>query len=256
MGIGVMQTKNEVFLEQSAYTEALLSRFGMDKANSAATPLDINADLVTTSDEVEECDKHLYQSAVVILKKIFNLFINPTLNPEPAPFATPNTNTGTIPTHHDMESESEQSSTETNDTQDQNSDDTEPGQPWETHPKKKTAEKRKKDCSPLDKHSSPDTYELEATLVKSATQQPPIPTHPTNEWIITEISKNKPKITVEIGKRDPNKVWKQILVNKIHLNQLQIYAIPQQDFDEIPHSPKHLTHKRPKHATQWIHIVT
>ncbi|KAF2346493.1 hypothetical protein FHG87_022751 [Trinorchestia longiramus] len=64
MGIGVMQTKNEVFLEQSAYTKALLSRFGTDKANSAATPVDINADLVTTSDEVEECDKDLYQSAV------------------------------------------------------------------------------------------------------------------------------------------------------------------------------------------------
>ncbi|KAF2359734.1 Zinc finger CCHC-type [Trinorchestia longiramus] len=57
-------TKNEVFLEQSAYTKALLSRFGMDKANSVATPVDVNADLVTTSDEVEECDEDLYQSAV------------------------------------------------------------------------------------------------------------------------------------------------------------------------------------------------
>ncbi|KAF2347216.1 hypothetical protein FHG87_022028, partial [Trinorchestia longiramus] len=43
---------------------ALLSRFGMDKANSFATPVDVNADLVTSSDEVEECDKDLYQSAV------------------------------------------------------------------------------------------------------------------------------------------------------------------------------------------------
>ncbi|KAF2361843.1 hypothetical protein FHG87_007407 [Trinorchestia longiramus] len=65
MGVGVMQTKNEVLLEQSAYTKALLSRFGTDKANSVATPVDINADLVTTSDEVEDCDKDLYQSAVV-----------------------------------------------------------------------------------------------------------------------------------------------------------------------------------------------
>ncbi|KAF2356089.1 hypothetical protein FHG87_013154 [Trinorchestia longiramus] len=64
MGVGVMQTKNEVFLEQSAQTKALLCRFGMDKANSVATPVDVNADLVTTSDEVEECDKYLYQSAV------------------------------------------------------------------------------------------------------------------------------------------------------------------------------------------------
>ncbi|KAF2344130.1 hypothetical protein FHG87_025114 [Trinorchestia longiramus] len=64
MGIGVMQTKNEVLLEQSAYTKALLSRYGMDKENSVATPVDVNADLVTTSDEVEDCDKDLYQSAV------------------------------------------------------------------------------------------------------------------------------------------------------------------------------------------------
>ncbi|KAF2348136.1 Reverse transcriptase RNA-dependent DNA polymerase [Trinorchestia longiramus] len=64
LGVSVMQTKNEVFLEQSAYTKALLSRFGMDNANSIATPVDVNADLVTTSDEVEECDKDLYQSAV------------------------------------------------------------------------------------------------------------------------------------------------------------------------------------------------
>ncbi|KAF2356377.1 hypothetical protein FHG87_012868 [Trinorchestia longiramus] len=55
---------NLMFLERSAYTKTLLSRFGMDKENSVATPVDINADLVTTSDEVEECDKYLYQSAV------------------------------------------------------------------------------------------------------------------------------------------------------------------------------------------------
>ncbi|KAF2351531.1 Integrase catalytic core [Trinorchestia longiramus] len=55
---------NLMFLEQSPYTKALLSRFGMDKVNSVATPVDVNADLVTTSDEVEDCDKDLYQSAV------------------------------------------------------------------------------------------------------------------------------------------------------------------------------------------------
>ncbi|KAF2351237.1 Endonuclease/exonuclease/phosphatase [Trinorchestia longiramus] len=43
-----------------------------------------------------------------------------------------------------MESESEQSSTETNDTQDQNSDKTKPEQPWETRTKKKTQRKGRK----------------------------------------------------------------------------------------------------------------
>ncbi|KAF2357491.1 DNA binding HTH domain Psq-type [Trinorchestia longiramus] len=51
------QTKNEVFLEESVYTRALLSRFGMDNGNSVATPVDLNADLLTTQDEVEECDR-------------------------------------------------------------------------------------------------------------------------------------------------------------------------------------------------------
>ncbi|KAF2346642.1 hypothetical protein FHG87_022603 [Trinorchestia longiramus] len=183
-------------------------------------------------------------------QKIFNLFINPTPESEPASTATPNTNTETILTHQDMETESEQSSTETNDTQDQNSDDTETEQPWETRTKKKTTKKRKKSCSPRGKQLTPDTYELEAALVKSATQHTPIPTDPTNDWIINELAKTKPKIKVEIRKGDPNEVWKQIYVNKIHLNQLPIYAIPQQDFDEIPHSPKNLTHKRPKRSTQ------
>ncbi|KAF2344342.1 hypothetical protein FHG87_024902 [Trinorchestia longiramus] len=72
MGVGVMQTKNEVFLKQSAYTKVLLSRFGMDKANSVATPVDVNADRVTTSDEVEECDKDLYQSAVEKFSETFD----------------------------------------------------------------------------------------------------------------------------------------------------------------------------------------
>ncbi|KAF2361344.1 Peptide methionine sulfoxide reductase MrsB [Trinorchestia longiramus] len=183
-------------------------------------------------------------------QKIFNLFINPTPESEPASTATPNTNTETILTHQDMETESEQSSTETNDTQDQNSDDTETEQPWETRTKKKTTKKRKKSCSPPEKQLTPDTYELEAALVKSATQHKPIPTDPTNDWIINELAKTNPKIKVEIRKGDPNEVWKQIYVNKIYLKQLPIYAIPQQDFDEIPHSPKNLTHKRPKHSTQ------
>ncbi|KAF2357046.1 hypothetical protein FHG87_012196 [Trinorchestia longiramus] len=77
MGVGVMQTKNAVLLEQSAYTMALLSRFGMDKENSVATPVDVNADLVTTSDEVEDCDKDLYQSAVDYILHIAQCFGNP-----------------------------------------------------------------------------------------------------------------------------------------------------------------------------------
>ncbi|KAF2363956.1 hypothetical protein FHG87_005291 [Trinorchestia longiramus] len=113
-------------------------------------------------------------------QKIFNLFINPNL--EPAPLATSNTNTGTVPTHHDMESESEQSSTETNDKQNLNY------HGKHTQRRKPQRKERKPALLPI------NTCELEATLVKSATQQPPILTHPTNEWIITELSKNNPKI--------------------------------------------------------------
>ncbi|KAF2353952.1 hypothetical protein FHG87_015293 [Trinorchestia longiramus] len=66
---------NLMFLERSAYTKALLSRFDMDKANSVATPVDVNADLVTTSDEVEECDKDLCQSAFVLRKLISRIVL-------------------------------------------------------------------------------------------------------------------------------------------------------------------------------------
>ncbi|KAF2354421.1 Sulfotransferase domain [Trinorchestia longiramus] len=59
------------------------------------------------------------------------------------------------------------------------------------HAQRKKTKKWKKACSPPDKHRSPDTCELEATLVKSVTQHLPIPTHPTNEWIITELSKKQ-----------------------------------------------------------------
>ncbi|KAF2352826.1 hypothetical protein FHG87_016415 [Trinorchestia longiramus] len=51
-------------IEQATKKEEMQGQFGMDNANSVATPVDVNADLVTTSDEVEECDKDLYQSAV------------------------------------------------------------------------------------------------------------------------------------------------------------------------------------------------
>ncbi|KAF2344713.1 hypothetical protein FHG87_024531 [Trinorchestia longiramus] len=84
MGVGVMQTKNEVLLEQSAYTKALLSRFGMDKENSVATPVDVNADLVTTSDEVDDCDKDLYQSAVDLHDNDY-FFRTTNVQPAPAP---------------------------------------------------------------------------------------------------------------------------------------------------------------------------
>ncbi|KAF2360288.1 hypothetical protein FHG87_008956 [Trinorchestia longiramus] len=66
-------------------TELLLidleDRFGMDKANSVATPVDVNADLVTTSDEVEECDEDLYQSATVGVA-VTSLLRRPACNEE------------------------------------------------------------------------------------------------------------------------------------------------------------------------------
>ncbi|KAF2354656.1 hypothetical protein FHG87_014589 [Trinorchestia longiramus] len=58
-----------------------------------------------------------------------------------------------------------------------------------------------------------------------------------------------PRTKVETNKGDHNEVWEQISVSKIHLNHLPIYVIPQHHFDEIPHSSKHLTHKRPKHLS-------
>ncbi|KAF2345834.1 hypothetical protein FHG87_023409 [Trinorchestia longiramus] len=100
-------------------------------------------------------------------QKIFNLFINPTPDPEPAPIATSNTNT---------EKQSPRTKTWNRNRNNhqpkritrriKNSDNTEPEQPWETRTKKKNTKKRKKACSPPDKQPTPDTCELEATLIK------------------------------------------------------------------------------------------
>ncbi|KAF2348924.1 hypothetical protein FHG87_020316 [Trinorchestia longiramus] len=182
-------------------------------------------------------------------QKIFNLFINPTPNPEPAPLATPNTNVETIFTHHDMESESEQSSTERNDTQDQNSDNTEPEQPWETRPKKKPQRKGRKPA-PLLINTPPLTpANSKPHLSKAQHNSHRSQLTPQTSGSLPNSQKTTRKSRSKYEKETPNEVWKQISVNKIHLNQLPIYAMLQQDFDEIPHSPKNLTHKRPKHTT-------
>ncbi|KAF2346481.1 hypothetical protein FHG87_022762 [Trinorchestia longiramus] len=58
-------SEGELELRRSTRNRAAPDRFGGCLAwIKLATPVDVNADLVTTSDEVEECDKDLYQSAV------------------------------------------------------------------------------------------------------------------------------------------------------------------------------------------------
>ncbi|KAF2345216.1 Reverse transcriptase RNA-dependent DNA polymerase [Trinorchestia longiramus] len=68
------ELSEEIYLTQPEvlFQKAMKILFGMDNANSVATPVDVNVDLVTTSDEVEECDKDLYQSAISTTTTTFN----------------------------------------------------------------------------------------------------------------------------------------------------------------------------------------
>ncbi|KAF2346448.1 hypothetical protein FHG87_022796 [Trinorchestia longiramus] len=54
----------EAHIWVTSVNDVMLQILRCDATNSVATPVDVNADLVTTSDEVEDCDKDLYQNAV------------------------------------------------------------------------------------------------------------------------------------------------------------------------------------------------
>ncbi|KAF2352590.1 Zinc finger H2C2-type histone UAS binding [Trinorchestia longiramus] len=90
-------SEGELELRRSTRNRAAPDRFGgwvfgMDKANSVATPVDVNADLVTTSDEVEECDKDLYQSAgdsTVSIDRLKPAYVAPTIKQLPNPSVSP-----------------------------------------------------------------------------------------------------------------------------------------------------------------------
>ena len=58
------ETARKVCFGQQAYTEKLLKRFGMEKANPVATPVDTSNKLVKATESEECVDQQEYQSAV------------------------------------------------------------------------------------------------------------------------------------------------------------------------------------------------
>ena len=66
LGMKIVQDEatGNVWIGQSAYTESLLKKFGMDEAKPVATPVDTSTKLVKATDDDMSFDQHQYQSAV------------------------------------------------------------------------------------------------------------------------------------------------------------------------------------------------
>lgn len=65
LGIKVeQQESNSIWIGQPAYTENLLTKFGMQDCKPITTPVDVSSKLSKTSDEDECVDQHKYQSVI------------------------------------------------------------------------------------------------------------------------------------------------------------------------------------------------
>ena len=64
--LGIKVIKNSITgdIGQSAYTEHIVQRFGMENAKAVLTPVDTSSPLVQVMETSEDTDQFLYQSAV------------------------------------------------------------------------------------------------------------------------------------------------------------------------------------------------
>ena len=66
LGVQIVQNKDEgkIFMNQQAYAERVLNKFGLSDANSVKSPMDANVKLIAATDDSKLCDPELYQSAI------------------------------------------------------------------------------------------------------------------------------------------------------------------------------------------------
>jgi transposase InsO family protein len=64
LGLKVVQGKNCVWIGQPGYVDSILQKFGMENAKSIDTPIDASVKLVKATEESDNVDQVLYQSAV------------------------------------------------------------------------------------------------------------------------------------------------------------------------------------------------
>ena len=66
LGMSVQRNRKlkTLTIDQKAYLENVLAKFGMDDCKSIATPLDASVNLVSRAEDEESCDVTLYQSAI------------------------------------------------------------------------------------------------------------------------------------------------------------------------------------------------
>ena len=68
LGVNINQNQNgDVWIGQPVYTQTILEKFGMNNAKPVNTPADASTKLVKATDDSDEVDNGLYQSAVVSL---------------------------------------------------------------------------------------------------------------------------------------------------------------------------------------------
>ena len=64
LGVNIVQNGDKIFINQSAYTEMLLKKFGFEKSKPVSTPAEVNCTLEKASDDSELFSSETYQSAV------------------------------------------------------------------------------------------------------------------------------------------------------------------------------------------------
>ena len=66
LGVQIVQNKDEgkIFMNQQAYAERVLNKFGLSDANSVKSPMEANVKLIAATDDSKLCDPVLYQSAI------------------------------------------------------------------------------------------------------------------------------------------------------------------------------------------------
>jgi hypothetical protein len=64
VGVKIVQSEENIWIGQAAYSKDLLVRFRMDQSNSTETPMDVSCKLLKSENKDNCCSKEMYQSAV------------------------------------------------------------------------------------------------------------------------------------------------------------------------------------------------
>merc|ERR1712002_1415877 len=64
LGVSIVQDDDHIFINQSAYIQSLLKKYGMENSKPVLTPIEVNCILEKAVDDSDLFDLETYQSAV------------------------------------------------------------------------------------------------------------------------------------------------------------------------------------------------